>query len=157
MLVRALWLTVFVAVFLVGCAPTLSSKPIAAKPTPPFKSGEHWYLYAGGSNVGNGDNLMLSVQAAPQQNRENNFYYTVGSASSKSSYFYYYPEQDALAVYVFSDKGSSSASREALLCFTYYNGNAWTGFWLVSTTDKIQQVVERDNITPQGSCSLNLQ
>lgn len=154
---RVLWLSVVVAVLLVGCAPTLSAKPIVEKPTPPFKTGEHWFLFAGGSNVGNGDNLMLSVQASPQQNRENNFYYTVGSASTKSSYFYYYPDQDALAVYVFLDRGANSASREALLCFTYYTGNAWTGFWLVSTMDKIQQVVERDNITPQGSCSLNRQ
>ncbi len=150
---------VLISLLSVGCAPSIANKAISEKSIPPFHLGENWFLYAGGSNVGNGDNLMLSVLVPPLENRESNFYYTIGSAESKSSYLYYYPDQDAIAVYVFLKPTPTSEleSREALVCFAYNSGSAWTGFWIVSRMEKIQEAVEKEPMVPQGSCSLNRQ
>ena len=135
--------------FLAGCAPS-ANRPANA----PFALGDTLQFYAVGANISDGNRQTIKVVTRPERSRGENVFYAIGEAGDKTTFLYYYPENNIMGVFVFLNPGREALSGDAVICFAEQGEQGWTGGWMKSTLSRFRQLTEKDDLQPEGICTV---
>lgn len=142
-------LLVLALAFLAGCAPT-ASRPATA----PFALGDTLQFYAVGASISDGNRQTIKVVTRPERPRGENVFYAIGEAGEKTTFLYYYPETNIMGVFVFLKTGREALTGDAVICFAEEGERGWTGGWMQATLSKFRQLSEKDELQPEGVCTV---